>query len=108
MAQRETAERKRRRILSILWRDSIATGNHDFTSSEGMSKAIAETEKSLDDAISITCETFERLMDRDVNPMKARERAIKMVAEDYTNEIATLLVDYVIEESQNFNETPEA
>jgi ribosome maturation protein Sdo1 len=109
MAQRrETTEKKRQRILSILWRDSIATGEHDLTSASGLSAALTETNKALDEAITAACETFEKLMDRDVNPTKARERAIKMLSEDYTDEVATLLADYVIEESQNFNETPEA
>ena len=106
--KRETPEKKRQRILSVLWRDAIAAGDHDLTSSVGLTEGIASTQQLLDDAITQTCETFERLMNRGVDPMKAKDRAIKMLSDEYTQEVAGLLVDYVIEESINFNETPEA
>jgi hypothetical protein len=108
MSIKDTPEKKRQRILSVLWRDAIADGDFDLTSGTGLSEALASTQKSLDDGITLTCETFEKLMDREVDPRKARDRAIKMMTEDYTPEVATLLVDYVIGESVNFNETPEA
>ena len=106
--KQDTPEKKRQRILSVLWRDAIAEGDFDLTSSKGLTDAIASTQKSLDDGITLTCETFEKLMDREIDPKRARDRAIKMLSEDYTPEVAGLLVDYVIEESVNFNETPEA
>lgn len=106
--KQETPEKKRQRILSVLWRDAIAAGDHDLTSSEGMSQALISTQNALDEGISVACEAFEKLMERGVDPAKARDRAIKMLSEDYTPEITSLLVDYVIGESVNFNETPEA
>ena len=106
--KQDAPEKKRQRILSVLWRDAIADGDFDLTSGTGLSEALASTQKSLDDGITLTCETFEKLMDREVDPRKARDRAIKMLSDEYTPEVAGLLVDYVIGESANFNETPEA
>ncbi len=106
--KRETSEKKRQRILSVLWRDAIAAGDYDLTSSVGLAEALVSTQKVLDDAITQTCETFESLMNRGVDPPKAKDRAVRMLSDEYTPEISSLLVDYVIEESMNFNEMPEA